>query len=366
MTETGSPAAPTRWFTPTPSTWIVGAILALLLTGATVTTGPSGLLLVLGTVAVLTALYVVITGRRSWASIPSRKIGAITLAGALILALAGGAVAGQPGPDAIVAEALIVDESAAPVADDPALDGTALALLATIPTRGKAPQSGYDRTEMFGTAWLDVDRNGCDTRNDILARDVTAAVKSGSCRVLTGNLVSPYTAATIAFERGSGTSALVHIDHVVALSNAWQTGAQQLTQAQRVSFANDPMNLLAVDGRSNARKGAGDTATWLPPNKDFRCAYVARQASVKAAYGLWVTPAERDAMERVLESCSGEPALTPSVSTAPAPSPSPSPSEVYYANCDAVAAAGAAPLQAGQPGYAAKLDRDQDGIACDT
>ena len=191
----------------------------------------------------------------------------------------------------------------------PPAAGTALELLATIPVKGRAPKTGYDRTGMFGTAWLDTDRNGCDTRNDVLARDLSDIVTAGSCRVTSGTLVSPYTTETIAFVRGNDTSALVQIDHLVALSNAWQTGAQQLSQEQRVSLANDPLNLLAVDGRSNAQKGDGDTATWLPANTGVRCAYVARQISVKAAYELWVTQAEADAMARVLETCPGEPAL---------------------------------------------------------
>lgn len=294
--------------------------------------------------------------------------------------------------DPSTAEAPSEDASVV-VSDTSATDTTALALLATITVKGKAPKTGYERTGMFGTAWLDVDRNGCDTRNDILARDLTAIAKSGDCRVMTGNLVSPFTASSIAFVRGQDTSALVQVDHVVSLSNAWQTGAQQLTQAQRISLANDPINLLAVDGRSNAQKGDGDTATWLPSNKAFRCGYVARQVSVKATYGLWVTPAEHDAMTRVLNSCPGELALTssfapapvpvvvppPAPAPAPAPKPAPAPApapapvpapapapEVYYENCTAVRAAGAAPIHQGQPGYSTKLDRDKDGIACDT
>jgi hypothetical protein len=77
----------------------------------------------------------------------------------------------------------------------------------------------------------------------------------------------------------------------------------------RELLANDPLNLLAVDGASNSQKGAGDAATWLPAERGFWCPYVARQISVKAAYGLWVTEPERDAMRRVLERCPDEPAL---------------------------------------------------------
>ncbi|WP_284977396.1 HNH endonuclease family protein [Arthrobacter sp. efr-133-TYG-104] len=180
----------------------------------------------------------------------------------------------------------------------------ALDALERLRVKGKAPQTGYDRTQ-FGQAWLDVDRNGCDTRNDILRRDLSAVVfaEGSSCKVSAGDFMEPYTGLRVSFRRGQDTSASVQIDHVVALSNAWQTGAQQLTPHQRQTLANDPLNLLAADGPANVKKGAGDAATWLPANKNFRCHYVARQISVKTAYSLWVTPAEKDAMKRVLGSC---------------------------------------------------------------
>lgn len=178
-----------------------------------------------------------------------------------------------------------------------------LAVLETLAVKGRAPKTGYDRDDDFGTAWVDMDQNGCDTRNDVLARDLIATTKAGPCRVLTGTLADPYTATSIAFVRGETTSSLVQIDHIVALSNAWQTGAQQLSTERRYEFANDPLNLLAVDGATNSSKGDGDAATWLPPNTSFRCSYVSRQIAVKAAYDLWVTAAEHDAMARVLSTC---------------------------------------------------------------
>lgn len=177
-----------------------------------------------------------------------------------------------------------------------------LALLDTLPVKGRAPKTGYTR-EQFGAAWADTDRNGCDTRDDILARDLATITKRGACTVLSGILRDPYTAKVIDFARGQGTSALVQIDHIVALSDAWQTGAQQLSAEQRVRFANDPRNLLAVDGATNQAKGDADAATWLPPNRAFRCDYVTSQVAVKAAYGLWVTRAEHDAIARVLATC---------------------------------------------------------------
>ena len=186
---------------------------------------------------------------------------------------------------------------------------TALAAVVALDVKGRAPKTGYDRDE-FGPAWADVDHNGCDTRNDILARDLTdETFKAGThdCVVLTGTLADPYSGATIAFQRGQDTSSAVQIDHVVALSDAWQKGAQQWDDPTRQAFANDPLNLLAADGPLNSQKGAGDTATWLPPNGAFRCVYVARQVAVKLTYDLWVTQAERDAMLTVLSTCPQEP-----------------------------------------------------------
>jgi hypothetical protein len=205
------------------------------------------------------------------------------------------------------------------VGPPPQPTGDAATVLATLPVKGRAPRTGYDR-EQFGESWRDIDRNGCDQRNDVLARDLAqVAFREGtrSCVVLTGILEDPYSGHTIPFTRGQDTSADVQIDHVVALSNAWQTGAQQLDPATRELFGNDPLNLMATEGAVNQAKGDGDAATWLPPARDFRCAYVARQVAVKAKYTLWVTAAERDAIARVLSGCDGEP-LPPDSGVGPA------------------------------------------------
>lgn len=192
------------------------------------------------------------------------------------------------------------------LADTTATGGQqATAVLDTLPVKGRAPKTGYKRTQ-FGRAWADVDRNGCDTRNDILGRDLTGKkFKAGTrdCKVMSGTLADPYTGKTIYFKQGRKTSARVQIDHVVALSNAWQTGAQKIGAGQRRQMANDPYNLLAVDGPSNQRKSDGDAATWLPKKKSYRCSYVSRQIGVKHKYGLWVTKAEKAAMQRVLATC---------------------------------------------------------------
>jgi len=172
-------------------------------------------------------------------------------------------------------------------------------------TKGRAAKTGYTRAQ-FGPAWADVDRNGCDTRNDILKRDLTNEVfkeKTNGCTVLSGTLVDPFSGETINFVQGAKTSSEVQIDHSVALSNAWQTGAFKLTPEQRKAFANDPLNLLAVKGKLNSQKGDGDAATWLPPLKSYRCDYVSRQIAVKIKYKLWFTASEKEAMIKILKTC---------------------------------------------------------------
>lgn len=176
--------------------------------------------------------------------------------------------------------------------------GDALELLAV---KGRAPKTGYTRSQ-FGAGWQT--NGGCDTRNRILARDLTDVIYDiNSCIVTNGTLHDPYTGKIINFLRGPSTSSKVQIDHVVALSDAWQKGAQQLTPELRIQLANDGLNLLAVDGAANQNKSDGDAATWLPSYKPFRCAYVARQIAVKVKYSLWMTVAEKTATEKILESC---------------------------------------------------------------
>ena len=283
-------------------------------------------------------------------------------------------------------------------ADEPT-DGTgagtsATEVLDSLEVKGRAPKTGYKRTQ-FGKAWADVDHNGCDTRNDILNRDLTGVRnkwRTHNCVVKSGKLHDPYTGKDIKFKKGKKTSTAVQIDHVVALSDAY--------------------NLLAVQGRANQKKSDGDAATWLPSNKGFRCEYVARQIGVKHKYSLWVTQAEKEAMAKVLSSCptqtvpdytgvkdstaektteseqteqtqteqtqteqSAEQAQqtqqttqAPALEPAPAPAPAPQPAtqqDVYYQNCTAARAAGAAPIYQGQPGYRSQLDRDHDGVACE-
>lgn len=175
---------------------------------------------------------------------------------------------------------------------------------------GRAPKTGYER-ELFGQAWSDdvtveFGHNGCDTRNDILRRDlVNTEIKEGTygCVVLSGTLHDAYSGETIDFTRGRSTSSEVQIDHIVALADAWQKGAQQWDEETRRNFANDPRNLRAVKGRLNAQKGAGDAATWLPPQRQHRCEYAHDIIDVKSEYGLWVTPAEKDALHTQLATC---------------------------------------------------------------
>ena len=182
---------------------------------------------------------------------------------------------------------------------------TTLDTLEGLMVADQASDTGYDR-EQFGQAWADIDHNGCDTRDDVLGRDlsdVTFKPDTNACVVATGTLNDPYTGGVISFVRGQSTSSAVQIDHIVALAAAWRTGAADWPEEKRTAFANDPTNLLAVDGPANAAKADSDAAEWLPENEAFRCTYVTAQVQVKAAYGLWVTSAEKTAMVDVLEDC---------------------------------------------------------------
>ncbi len=172
----------------------------------------------------------------------------------------------------------------------------------SLAVKGRAPKTGYAR-DQFGSGWSTT--NGCDSRNIILYRDLEQSVLDEKCRVQSGLLHEPYTGKDIQFSRSD--SSRVQIDHVVALSDAWQKGAQQLSPDERERLANDPLELIAADGDANRKKGDGDATTWLPENKGFRCQYVARQIAVKLKYHLWVTGAEKDAISRVLLSCPSEP-----------------------------------------------------------
>jgi hypothetical protein len=327
-------------------------------------------------------------------------------AGVLLLLATGCAAdvtaAASPG-GAVVTASAPSSSAAAPAVRSPrplasasrpaAAPGTALAVLATLSVKGRAPRTGYDR-QLFGQRWADTDRNGCDTRNDILRRDLgNLVLKPGTrgCVVLSGRLADPYTGRVVAFRRAEAEA--VHVDHVVSLSDAWQKGAQGWAPGTRLAFANDPLNLLAVHGPTNASKSDGDAATWLPPNKAYRCPLVARQIGVKAVYGLWVTAAERDAMARVLGGCPGQrvpsggsrttapDAAPPTTRAAAAPPPG---QAREYANCTAlrqdypggVARPGAVNvggISRRTPHHDAALyeanrksDRDKDGVACES
>ena len=191
-----------------------------------------------------------------------------------------------------------------PSTNSQAAPNDALTALNKLEVKGRAAKTGYTRSQF--PHWSDPDRNGCDARNDTLKRDLTdITYKEGTrdCKVIAGQLLDPFSGKVIIF---SPTKVVIDIDHVVALSNAWQTGAAYFDKAVRTQIANDPLNLLAVDSKLNRQKGDGDAATWLPPSKSFRCAYVARQVAVKAKYKLWVTEPEKVAITKILSSCAGQ------------------------------------------------------------
>lgn len=220
-----------------------------------------------------------------------RRAALVFIIGSILLILLGGAI-----PSMV--ERSFTEEHATQVGTESVQPPDIIAILQDLPVKGKAPKTGYSR-EQFGNGWGKT--NGCETRDIILYRDLENPVLEGECTVVSGTLHDPYTGEIIAFTKAK--SSAVQIDHVVALSNAWQTGAQQLSIETRKQFANDPLNLLAVDGPSNQAKSDSDAGSWLPKNKAFRCEYIKRQVEVKKKYTLWVTEAEKNSMVHVLKTC---------------------------------------------------------------
>lgn len=343
-------------------------------------------------------------GARAVAAVLGAAIGAVMLAACAVPAepttTAQEADVASPAPDASspapAASPSTASSTTATASSAPSY-GTAYAAALALTVKGRAPKTGYAR-ELFGSGWVDVDRNGCDTRNDMLRLRLTGAVTSGACTVLAGDLDDPFTGEVIRFEKGGASE--VDIDHMVALSDAWQKGAAQWPFAKRVAFANDPLNLEPVDAGENRAKGDGDAATWLPPAAGFRCEYVARQIAVKTKYEVWVTQAELDAMLRVLDACptqelpgpgeqpviaenTGGPAPTPvpeepaetaeTASGAAAQAPEPAPVteaaepelDPRFPYCKDLPA-GYGPYYEGRdPEYAWYTDRDKDGVVCE-
>ena len=198
------------------------------------------------------------------------------------------------------------DYAAIAVTEPDANAPLAVDILERLEVKGRAPKTGYTREEFYN-GWPNVD--GCSLRQRIIRREFGDSAVLEECNVVAGEFDEPYTGEHLKFSERKQISNGIQIDHVVALSDAWQKGAQNLSVDERYAVATDPLNLLAVDAAANKKKSDGDAATWLPPNKKFRCQYVARQVSVKYKYKLWVTEAEKNAILKVLENCPREPAV---------------------------------------------------------
>ena len=201
--------------------------------------------------------------------------------------------------------AVVVDDSVSESIDDGDIK-LAVDVLELLEVKGRAPKTGYSRDEFYKN-WPTID--GCSLRQRIIRREFGETAVLDGCNVVAGEYDEPYTGQHLEFSSREEISKGVQIDHVVALSDAWQKGAQYMSAETRYAIATDALNLLAVDAAANGKKSDGDAATWLPSNKQFRCQYVARQVSVKYKYALWVTQAEKEAISRVLTNCPKEPAV---------------------------------------------------------
>jgi hypothetical protein len=382
--------------------WWAVLAAAPVLPGA-ILSGVPGALVFAGVSCLITALIAMVRGHLDWAHLSSRKAGGwlagastALVAGSLIISpaptgtltatLTGGSaqstgttstasaatsttpsttVSGTTsGPTSATASATTgasaTDPLSAAIAS--ASGGLALSVLGSLPVRAPGSRTGYSR-KAFGPAWADVDHNGCDTRNDVLRRDLSRLViktRTHGCVVASGTALDPYTGKTLTYRYRSST---VSVDHVVSLADMWVSGARGWSAAKRRAFANDPLNLAVVATRVNTAKGDRNAASWLPPHTAYRCQFVARQVAVKDKYGASVASAERTAMGRILLGCAGQ--ALPSAATARVTKSTSTKTTAYYATCSAARAAGAAPLRRGRPGYRAGLDRDHDGVACE-
>ncbi|MFT4088448.1 MAG: HNH endonuclease family protein [Gordonia sp. (in: high G+C Gram-positive bacteria)] len=211
----------------------------------------------------------------------------------------------------IVAVGVGWPQSVAPKVD-PARAATARGQLAAlIVLRARPPHDRAYAREAFGPAWTDAAQvagggNACDTRNDVLSRDlrVDKSVAAANCRhaVAAGRFRSPYTGQEVVFERGRG-SRLVQIDHIVPLAYAWDMGAARWPPERRTALANDPANLVAVDAASNQAKSDAEPARWMPPLLTFWCQYAVQFVEVSWAYRLPVDQASRAVLARALAEC---------------------------------------------------------------
>lgn len=176
-------------------------------------------------------------------------------------------------------------------------------MLRSLSLKGKYSKIYYKR-EFFGKPWFDLDKNNCDTRNDILRRDLKDVTISNedSCTVLSGVLSDPYTGKEIIFNRGYKSSLEVQIDHIVPLADAWLSGGENLSKPQLLAFANDPQNLIAVSGSSNYQKGYSTPEKWSPKS-DFFCSYLYKYVSVKYKYKLTISKNERDFLNKNIKVC---------------------------------------------------------------
>lgn len=158
---------------------------------------------------------------------------------------------------------------------------------------------GYER-DKFGTRWKDTDHNGCDQRNDVLARDLMKVEKKGDCVVMAGRLDDPYSGKKITFAKKDASE--VQIDHVYPLALAWRMGASRWSEDERERFANDHGNLLAVWGVPNQQKSDSGPGEWKP-RKSFQCTYAVKYIAVAKEYSLPITRADRTALQNFLERC---------------------------------------------------------------
>jgi len=177
----------------------------------------------------------------------------------------------------------------------------------TIPVVAEV-KTGYKR-EYF-KHWVDEDSDGCNTREEVLIRDSTTKpqVDRYGCKVIAGNWYSPYDARKLTEPSD------IDIDHMVALKEAWDSGANVWSASTRQRFANDltdSRSLIAVTDSVNRSKGDRDPSNWLPPNRGYWCEYLSRWVAVKARWGLSMDQSEAGRVRKLLQNDCATTAIAP-------------------------------------------------------
>lgn len=176
----------------------------------------------------------------------------------------------------------------------PTTQSDAQALVDQLTVAPEGSGAGYDR-DLFDH-WIDVDHDGCHTRCEVLEAekryDLPGLPQGGWLSIYDGY--------------STDDASELDVDHVVALSEAWRSGADRWDANRRRAFANDldePDALIAVTASTNRSKSDRDPASWQPPNSGAWCQFGLGWVRVKIKWELTADDAEVRALRNILRGC---------------------------------------------------------------